>query len=220
MTACWINGIAHTVDDDPRLIDYLRDTLRLTSVKDGCSAGACGACTVLCDGKKTKACVSKVSRFAGCHLLTVEGLSTRERAVYTYAFAEAGAVQCGYCIPGMVLSAKALLDENKTPSRSQIKQAIAGNICRCTGYQKIEDAILLAALWFREEREIPAARERGQIGEHLQRIDAAEKVNGTGCFTDDIVLPGMIYAKALRSRYPRARIVKIDVEQARKHPDT
>ena len=215
-----VNGKLCRSEEDGRLIDYLRDELRLTSVKEGCSEGACGTCTVLVDGKKVKACVQKISRMAGKSILTVEGLSSREREVYAHCFAEAGAVQCGYCIPGMVISAKALLDETLTPDRAQVKKAIRGNICRCTGYKKIEDAILMAAEYFREEKPVPDNSVEGlHVSQHFQRVDAKEKVLGTGEFVDDIVLPGMVYAKALRSRYPRALVNKIDISRALSHED-
>ena len=114
-------------------------------MKDGCSEGACGTCTVLIDGKPTKACVPQTDKLEGKHILTVEGLSDWEKKVYTWAFGEAGAVQCGFCIPGMVISAKALLDTNPDPTREEAAFAIRNNICRCTGYVKIIDGILLAA---------------------------------------------------------------------------
>ncbi|MBU9737015.1 selenium-dependent xanthine dehydrogenase [Diplocloster agilis] len=215
-----VNGKECQSEKDIRLIDYLRDELRLTSVKEGCSEGACGTCTIIVDGKKVKACVQKLSKMDGKCITTVEGLSSREKEVYAYCFAEAGAVQCGFCIPGMVISAKVLLDETLTPSREDVKKAIRGNICRCTGYQKIEDAILMAAEYFRENREIPQKEpDHLLVSERFPRVDAREKVMGTGQFVDDIVLPDMIYAKALRSRYPRARINKIDLSKAVMHPD-
>ena len=150
MVQLHVNGKPITVQEDLSLMRLLRD-MGLTSVKDGCSQGACGTCTVLADGKPVKACVQKVSKFAGKQILTVEGLTEREREVYVYAFGQAGAVQCGFCIPGMVLCAKALLDQNPDPIWEQIAFAIRNNICRCTGYKKIIAAISLAAKLFREE---------------------------------------------------------------------
>jgi aldehyde oxidoreductase len=214
-----INGQNVTTENDKPLLAFLRDDLRITSAKDGCSEGVCGTCTVLADGKAVKTCTQKVSRFAGQQILTVEGLSDREKAVYEHCFGEAGAVQCGFCIPGMVICAKALLDRNPAPTLEAIKKAIRGNLCRCTGYKKIEEAILLAAEYFRNNLAIPAAASRLRMTQRFNRIDAAEKVNGTGIFVDDLVLPGMIYAKALRSRYPRAVVNKIDISRAEKHPD-
>lgn len=214
-----VNGTTYEVEKDGRIIDYLRDVLGLTSVKEGCSEGACGTCTILVDGKKVKACVQKISKLDGKSIITVEGLSEREKAVYTHCFAQAGAVQCGFCIPGMVISAKGLLDENLNPTRDDVKKAIRGNICRCTGYKKIEEAIMEAARYFRENIEIPGPETSARVGEQFKRADAAEKVLGTGQFVDDITLPGMIYAKALRSKYPRAMVNKINIEKALAHED-
>lgn len=204
---------------DKSLLVFLRDDLRITSAKDGCSEGACGTCTVLVDGKPMKACMQTVSKFVGKQILTVEGLSKREKEIYEHCFGEAGAVQCGFCIPGMILCAKALLDVNLNPTRADVKKAIHGNICRCTGYKKIEDAILLAADYLRDNLVIPAASSELKVAQKFKRFDVAEKVNGTGVFVDDIQLPGMIYAKAVRSKYPRARVNKIDIGKAKEHPD-
>ncbi len=214
-----VNGKEVTSDTDKTLLSFLRDDLRITSAKDGCSEGACGTCTVLVDGKAVKACVQKLSKFEGKKILTVEGLSEREKEVYVHCFAEAGAVQCGFCIPGMVICAKALLDVNSDPTVEDVKKAIRGNICRCTGYKKIEEAILLAGKFFRENLEIPKEPETLHMNQRFKRPDVAEKVVGTGIYVDDMVLPGMIYAKAVRSKYPRAIVNKIDISKALKHSD-
>ncbi len=113
MITLTVNGKQVQADKDKRLLAFLRNDLRLTAAKDGCSEGACGTCTILVDGKKVKACTQNLSRFEGKSIITVEGLSEHEKEIYTHCFAEAGAVQCGFCIPGMVLSAKALLSETK-----------------------------------------------------------------------------------------------------------
>ncbi|MDO4326260.1 MAG: selenium-dependent xanthine dehydrogenase [bacterium] len=212
-----INGTVYETAEDKKLLRFLRDDLHLTATKDGCSEGACGTCTVLIDGKKVKACVPKISTLQGKQILTVEGIAEEEMKIYQHCFAEAGAVQCGFCIPGMIISAKSLLDVNLNPTRQDVKKAIRGNLCRCTGYKKIEDAILMAADYFRENREIPQAPETLQMNQRFKRIDADEKVNGTGIFADDIYLPDMVYAKCLYSRYPRARIEKIDISRALEH---
>jgi selenium-dependent xanthine dehydrogenase len=214
-----INGKDVIAQQDKSLLDFLRDDLRITSAKDGCSEGACGTCTVLVDGKAVKACVQKVSRFEGKRIVTVEGLSPREMSVYEHCFGAAGAVQCGFCIPGMVLCAKALLDTTPNPTRDDVKKAIKGNICRCTGYKKIEEAILLAAGFFREDKPIQASPDQLGLNMRFSRSDAAEKVNGTGYFVDDMVLPGMLYAKAIRTEYPRAVVNSIDISRAKVHPD-
>lgn len=214
-----VNGKDVVSQVDKSLLSFLRDDLRITSAKDGCSEGACGTCTILVDGKAVKACVQKVSKFVGKQILTVEGLSEREKEVYEHCFAEAGAVQCGFCIPGMIICAKALLDQSPNPSLAEVKKAIKGNLCRCTGYKKIEEAILLAATYLRESLEIPAQPKELKVAQRAKRMDATEKVNGTGIFVDDLVLPGMIYAKTVRSKYPRAIINKIDISKAEVHPD-
>lgn len=214
-----VNGKNEAAQSDKSLLSFLRDDLRLTSAKDGCSEGACGTCTVLVDGKKTKACIPNISKLVGKQITTVEGLSEREKEIYVHCFSEAGAVQCGFCIPGMILCAKSLLDNNLNPTRDDVKQSIRGNICRCTGYKKIEDAILMAARFFREELPVPAPETDGSLNRRFKRVDVKEKVLGTGEFVDDIILPDMIYAKALRSKYPRAKINKIDISKAQSHPD-
>lgn len=156
-----------------------------------------------------------VSKMEGKKILTVEGLSQREKDVYGYAFAKAGAVQCGFCIPGMVMCAKALLDANPTPDSLEVIAAIRNNVCRCTGYKKIIEAILLSARILREG--LPVKEEQGKVpvGMAMQRIDAREKVLGTGEYPDDVYLDGMIYASAVRSKYPRARVLAIHTEKAR-----
>lgn len=214
-----VNGRKVSVEEDKTLLSLLRDDLKITSAKDGCSEGACGTCTVLADGKAVKACVQKISKFAGKSILTVEGFEDKERAVYEYCFAAAGAVQCGFCIPGMVICAKALLDINPDPTIAEVKKAIRGNICRCTGYKKIEEAILMAGKFFRENIAIPEEPKELHMNERFNRPDAAKKVNGTGKYADDLEFPDMLYAKGVRSKYPRAIVNKIDISKALAHPD-
>ena len=214
-----INGKDYESAHGKKLLRFLRDDLHLTAAKDGCSEGACGTCTVLVDGVKTKACVASLSKLVGKKVVTVEGIDPEEMKVYEHCFAEAGAVQCGFCIPGMIISAKSLLDVNLNPTREDVKKAIRGNLCRCTGYKKIEDAILMAAEFFREKKEIPPQPTVLHMNERFKRIDAAEKVNGTGIFADDIYIDGMLYIKPVYSKYPRAHIDRIDVSKAMAHPD-
>lgn len=217
MAAFTVNGASVTIEKNQRLIRYLRDTLHLTSVKDGCSEGACGTCTVLIDGKPTKSCIPQTDKLEGKTVVTVEGLSDFEKDVYTYAFGKAGAVQCGFCIPGMVISAKGLLDKNPNPSREEAAFAIRNNICRCTGYVKIIDAILLAAEVFRAGK-IPEEPTDWRLGARVPRVDVREKVTGTGQYPDDVYLPGMTYGSAVRSAYPRARVLAIHTEEAKALP--
>lgn len=213
-----VNGVIHEVEQDKKLMRFLRDDLRLTSVKDGCSEGACGTCTIIIDGKATRSCIPMVSKMADKEIITVEGLTEREKEVYSYAFATAGAVQCGFCIPGMVMSGKALIDINPEPTRLEVINAIKNNICRCTGYKKIIDGILLAAKIFRED--LPVNEEAGEVtvGQAMQRVDAREKVLGTGEYPDDLYLDGMIYGSAVRAEYPRARVLAIHTDEAKALP--
>lgn len=218
MATFTVNGQTVQAEKNQKLIRFLRDELRLTSVKDGCSEGACGTCHVLIDGKATKACVPSTDKLEGKNILTVEGLSDWEKAVYTYAFGKAGAVQCGFCIPGMVISTKALLDANPVPTREEAAFAIRNNICRCTGYVKIIDGILLAAEIFRSGK-LPEEKKTGYgVGERAVRVDVAEKVQGYGKYPDDLYVDGMLYAGAVRSKYPRARVLAIHKEKAEALP--
>ncbi len=130
------------VAPDLRLVDFLREDLDLTGTKVGGGEGDCGACTVIMDGKIVNSCLILAPQIDGKEVLTIEGLGDYEHLhPLQQAFMEAGAVQCGFCTPGMIMSAKALLDQNPNPNRQEIMQAISGNLCRCTGYKKIADAI-------------------------------------------------------------------------------
>ena len=214
MAQFYINGAPVTVENNQKLLRYLRDELHLTSVKDGCSEGACGACTVLIDGEPCRACTPDTDRLEGRHILTVEGLSDEEKTLYTYAYGEAGAVQCGFCIPGMVLCTKALLDKNPDPTEQQIKYALRNNYCRCTGYVKIIAAVKLAAK-LKRAGEIPAPSHTDwTLGSSVHRLDVAEKVQGYGKYPDDWYVDGMTYGSAVRAKYPRARVLKIDASRA------
>ncbi len=213
-----VNGQVVTTRKKQTLLRFLRDELHLTSVKDGCSQGACGACTVIIDGKTCKACVPTTDRLEGKNILTVEGLSKWESEVFTYAYGEAGAVQCGFCIPGMVMCTKALLDVNPDPTEAEIKYAIRNNYCRCTGYVKIIAAVKLAAKILREGV-IPAkSADDWKIGSRVHRLDVEEKVLGFGKYPDDFYMDGMCYGSALRSKYPRARVMSIDASAAKALP--
>ncbi len=221
MYAFSVNGNQITYNgEDKKLLRFIREDLNLTGTKDGCSEGVCGTCTVLVDGKKMKACTIPLSRLEGRSVTTIEGLSEREAEVYAYCFAEAGAVQCGYCTPGMIISAKSLLDSNLCPTREEVTKAIRGNICRCTGYKKkIEEAILMCADFFRENRPVPKTEEEPKLDKRYRRVDAEPKALGKGMYADDIRIPGMLHAKAVRSAFPRARVLSIDSSKAEQHPD-
>ncbi|MBQ7486042.1 MAG: 2Fe-2S iron-sulfur cluster binding domain-containing protein, partial [Clostridia bacterium] len=212
-----VNGLLCTTEQDKPLLRYLRDDLHLTSVKDGCSEGACGTCTVIIDGTAVKSCVMSTRKVAGRTILTVEGLSEAEKEAFVYAFGTSGSVQCGFCTPGMVMAGKALIDKKPDPSDEEIKKAIRGNICRCTGYRKIIDGIKLAAAILRGDAEIDPAAERGEhygVGQRAFRVDVREKVLGYGRYPDDIEMEGMAHLSAVRSKYARARVLSIDASKA------
>ena len=218
MATFTVNGRTVSVEKNQKLIRYLRDTLRLTSVKDGCSEGACGTCTVLIDGKPTRACIPQTDKLEGKHIITVEGLSDFEKEAWVYAFGEAGAVQCGFCIPGMVMAGKGLLDVNPDPTEEEIAFALRTNICRCTGYVKIIAGVKLAAKILREGNIPQQDQENWHYGQSVHRLDVREKVLGYGQYPDDIYMDGMIYASAVRSEYPRARVLAIHTEEAKALP--
>ena len=144
-----INGITRDIEAHPmkRLLDVLRDDLRLTGTKEGCGEGECGACSVILDGEVINSCLVPVCQVHGSSVVTVEGLALDGRLdPLQRAFLECGGAQCGICTPGMLIAARALLDSNPQPTRDEIKEAIAGNLCRCTGYTKIIEAIEQASV--------------------------------------------------------------------------
>ncbi len=143
-----LNGkeISYEGSASARLLDVLRDTLQLTSVKCGCKEGECGACSVLIDGTLINSCCVAMGAVEGCSIVTMEGFRETERfVVLEKAFAEVSAVQCGFCIPGMLLAAEALLSKNPHPTEDDIREGLSGNLCRCTGYNAIINAVKIAA---------------------------------------------------------------------------
>ena len=147
------NWIEAETGSDRILLDFIREDLGLTGTKKGCEEGECGACTILMNGKAVASCLIPALKADGAEILTVEGLGKKDRLhPLQQAFLEEGAVQCGYCTPGMLLSAKALLDENPEPTVEEVKEAISGNLCRCTGYTKITRAVQVASEKMRKER--------------------------------------------------------------------
>ncbi|KZL91034.1 (2Fe-2S)-binding protein [Clostridium magnum] len=143
-----LNGedVSAEINPNKRLLDVIREEFGLTSVKEGCSEGECGACTVILDGEAVTSCCILGPQVDGCSVITIEGLEKNGKLdILQQAFLDAGAVQCGFCTPGMILSAKALLTRKPNPTVEEIKTAISGNLCRCTGYKKIIDAVQIAA---------------------------------------------------------------------------
>jgi carbon-monoxide dehydrogenase small subunit len=150
-----VNGKSHEIAIDPyrTLLDVLRNELGLTGTKRGCDSGDCGACTVLVDGRAVNSCLVLAMDARDCQITTIEGLARGgELHPLQRTFIEHGALQCGYCTPGAILSAKALLDENPSPTQDEVRSALVGNLCRCTGYEKIVEAILAVAQGKGEER--------------------------------------------------------------------
>lgn len=141
-----VNGVEYKKYINPmmRLIDFLRDELKLKGTKEGCGEGECGACTVIIDGKTNNSCLLLAATLEGCEITTIEGIGKDGIHPIQEAFMEVGAVQCGYCTPGMILSAKAILDSNIDATEEEIRESISGNLCRCTGYEKIVKGIALA----------------------------------------------------------------------------
>jgi len=218
-----LNGRAVDIDIDPTkpLLRVLREDFELTGTKQGCDLeGECGACTVIVDGEAVRSCLLPVGKVAGRSVTTVEGMGTRERPhPLQTAFLDAGALQCGYCTPGVLLSAKALLDRNGRPEREEIVAALDGNICRCTGYTKIIEAVELAAARIRND---PSAyRAPGApppVGGSEDRHEGWERVSGRTLFAEDISMPGMRYARVVRSPHFHARVTSLDTFPALRIP--
>ena len=215
MSTIQVNGQEVSAAKDTNLLEFLREELNITSVKNGCSEGSCGACMVLVDGKASKACLLNTAKLEGKKVVTVEGLSPREKDVYSWAFANAGAVQCGFCMPGMVMTAKGLVDANPEPRPEEITKALALNLCRCTGYVKIEKAILDSARIFKEGTPVPDGHEAPLgVGSSVERSDARGKVLGTGVYVDDMKVPGMLHGAVLRPPKARIKVLRIDASEA------
>ena len=215
-----LNGKPVSVDlaDGESLLDVLRDRCGVTSVKDGCAPeGSCGACTVLSGGKAVVSCAQKAARFAGREVQTHEGLPAAERARWAESFVAAGASQCGFCSPGVVMKAESLLRKTPDPARSQVIGALAGNLCRCTGYVKIVDAILLNAA-ARAGAPLPQPDCSGRVGSRTARYHGRELALGDKPYINDMTLPGLLHAAVRFTDHPRARLVSVDTTLAAAAP--
>ncbi|NLG66901.1 MAG: 2Fe-2S iron-sulfur cluster binding domain-containing protein, partial [Actinobacteria bacterium] len=206
-----VNGLVREVYANPgeTLLFCLRERLGLTGAKEGCGDGECGACMVLIDGQPRNSCLVLVGDVENREITTIEGLSADGGLTpLQEAFVAKGAIQCGFCTPGLVVSATALLSRNSNPSEPEIREAIAGNLCRCTGYAKIVEAIRAAACGEQ------CVREDGPLGTSVARLDAVEKVTGKAQFGADVSRPGQLWGAVVRSTRPHARIVGIDTARA------
>jgi aldehyde oxidoreductase len=218
----FLNGQPTLVKADPErpLIDALRRDLGLTGTKKGCDyEGQCGTCTVIVDGRAVRSCRTPIHKVAGKRVTTIEGIgSPGNLHPLQQAFIDSGAVQCGFCTPGMIMAGKALLDQNGNPDATELSRALTGNLCRCTGYAKILQAVQRAAALMRGDTVDDQRRYREAIGGDPRRPDAIEKVTGRTRFAADLRMPGMLHAKVLRSPHTHARIRAIDAERARALP--
>lgn len=224
-----VNGKEMRAEVDPHrtLLRFLRDDLHLKGTKEGCGKGDCGACTVLLDGRPVNSCLVLAAQADGREVTTIEGLGNAGHPdPLQEAFVSEGAIQCGYCTPGIILAAKALLNTNPRPTEAEIRKAISGNLCRCTGYEKIVRAVQVAAGLLpsrqqeaqRQEAGQPGSCEHALLGKVLKRRDALDKALGRAVYAGDMELPGMLYGRALRSKYPHARLLGIRTERARQVP--
>jgi len=227
-----LNGAPASVQApaDVNLLTVLRDYLGMTGTKCGCEIGECGACSVILDGRLVNSCLVLAPQAGGRNVVTIEGIHGPNGGPndLQQAFIDYGAVQCGYCIPGMVLAGEALLAANPKPTQAEIREAIAGNLCRCTGYKQIVDAIEATARQRQSAQKTDDAShvtaaphpssDLQYVGKPARRVDALDKVLGTAKYVGDYYLPGMVYARALRSTLPHARIVRLDVTPALRVP--
>ncbi len=212
-----VNGVARRVPGEPgkNLLDALRDDLRLVGSKNGCTTGHCGSCSVILNGLPKKACVVPLEKAAGGQVTTIEGLAVDGKLdPVQHAFMKEAGFQCGACTPGYIVAVRALLNKHPHPTRDQINRALALNICRCTGYNSILEAIydVVDGKYGTEPSPV-----RG-VGSSPVRNDAYEKVTGTSPYADDLVLPGLLHGATLRAGRPHARILRIDTSRAEALP--
>lgn len=220
-----INGVwrQFAAEPDRVLLDVLRDDLRLTGAKQSCDRkGQCGACTVIVGGKAVRSCLQKVVKLDGAEVITVEGLGTPDNPhLIQEAYVLSGAIQCGFCTPGMIMATKALLDRNPDPDDAEIRKALERNLCRCTGYVKIIDAVKLAGRFIRGETTPDAVRPDPigpKIGVSHPRPSAMLKACGLARFSADIRLEDPLELAVTRSSEHHARIVSVDTSEAAKMP--
>lgn len=220
-----VNKQQHAVAVHPSatLQNVLRNTLGLTGTKKGCQVGVCGSCTVLLDDEPVNSCLVLAAEAEGREITTIEGIADGNQLhPVQQALMDVGGIQCGYCTPGMVMSLVALLTRNPNPAEAEIKEAIGGNLCRCTGYKRIIEAVKRCSSDYpRRQAESEAESENSEfnvVGKSVPRTDAHEKVTGRAVYAGDIRLPNMLYGKMLLSPHPHARIKNITTLKAENLP--
>jgi xanthine dehydrogenase molybdenum-binding subunit len=221
-----VNGQPHNLDvpESRTLAQVLRDDLGLTGTKIGCEEAECGICTVLVNGTPVNSCIYPAFKAQNATISTIEGLAQGEELhPLQKAFIEHGAVQCGFCTPGLIMTAKALIDENPAPSEHDIKVALKDTYCRCTGYTTVISAIQSAASELRGDGAIPWEAAQtipplNAVGRAVPPQEIRDKVTGRAIYTDDLRFPGMLVGRTLRAAYPHARIVSINTDQAKALP--
>jgi aldehyde oxidoreductase len=216
-----LNGIKKIFDGNPELslLKYLRECEGIISPKDGCSPqAACGCCVVELNQRAVLSCVVPMSKVEGREVVTIEGMGEYKQRVFANAFVSKGGVQCGFCIPGMVMQAKILLDKHPDPSREEVSKALTQNLCRCTGYKKIEESILTAAEAIRENKEVPLAESNGQIGGRHPKYQADRLVLGQRPYVADMRIEGVLFGALKLSDHPRAKVLSIDTSEAEQLP--
>ena len=212
-----LNGESALFDGNPEtsLLKYLRNTRNITSVKDGCSCqGACGACMVEINGEAKLSCRTSLKNLENTVINTLEGLPEHIRDIMARAFVEKGAIQCGFCTPGFLMRTNVLLQKNPLPSRDEIKKALTLNVCRCTGYVKIIDAIHEAAKRMQNEPAVASTTLSGNVGTSYPKYEAYEMAVGKRMFVNDLKFDGMLYGALYFSDHPKARILEIDTSEA------
>jgi selenium-dependent xanthine dehydrogenase len=215
-----LNGaeVSANVRDDETLLDLLREDLGMTSLKDGCAPeGSCGACTVMVDGKAVVSCAQNATHADGKRVTTLDGLPMERREEWAHAFVAAGASQCGFCSPGIVMKAEAMLAKNPAPTREEVARGLAGNLCRCTGYVKVVDAVRMAAAVRRGEP-LPELDLSGHVGSRAPRYEGFELAMGDKPYVNDMTEPAMLHGAVRFSDHPRARVLRIETSRARAHP--
>ncbi len=216
-----VNGrkVKRETQPHSRLLDFLREDLNLTGTKEGCGAGECGTCSVFVDGKLVKSCLMPAAKAQGAKIETIEGLAAPgDLTPVQKAFHKTGASQCGYCIPGMVMAATSALRENPDADIEEIKERLGGNICRCTGYTKIFEAVEIARDVIAGDLPETALEEdkvgESYIGTNVRRLDAPSKVSGRLKYAADIKMYDMLQMQVLRSPHAHAKILSIDTSKA------